>query len=78
MNLGDVTISDRQLEVHKRTEFIGAYVGTPFFVWLAFNKKLPGWARATAVLFAIGSVWVDGGLLQTWKAKERGEKGLWG
>lgn len=76
--MSDMVISDRQLAVHRLTEAASIFIQVPFMIWLASNKNLPGWARFLSGALAVGALVVDGGLLQTWAAKERGERGIWG
>ena len=68
-----ITISERQLKVHKATEALSVYLQLPFMVFLATRRELPAWARLGCVGIAVAILIIDGGLLQTWKAKERGE-----
>lgn len=75
MILGDVLVSERQLQVHKLTEAASLYLQVPFMIYLATRKELPAWARLTSALLAIAVVVVDGGLLATWKAKATGGVG---
>lgn len=74
---GDVSVSQRQLTVHKTTELLSV-LAVPFYAYLVFNKNLPTWARLLSGVIGIGVIAVDGGLLATWSAKERGELGPWG
>lgn len=75
---GGVWISPEQVGVHKTSEAAAVFLGIPFMLWLAMQKDLPPWARWGAFAFAAGTLYVDGGLLHTWKLKEKGEAGLWG
>lgn len=70
------SVSPRQRSVHQLTEFL-AVLGIPFFVWLTFNRKLPGWARLLAAVYGVGTVVVDAGLLATWAAHDEGKAGPW-
>jgi len=73
-----ILLSDRQIKVHRSTEALSVYFQAPFMVYLATRKELPGWARVASLGLAVAILVVDGGLLQTWAAKTRGEAGVWG
>jgi hypothetical protein len=66
------------MKFHKTTEALSVFVAVPFLGYLATRKQLPTWARLGAAVFAAASLYIDGGLLLTWAAKARGEKGMLG
>jgi len=75
---GTVTISPRQLKVHRTFETLAVFAQAPFMLYLASQKKLPGWARLGCLAIAGVTLYVDGGLLATWAAGKRGEPGVFG
>lgn len=49
----------------------------PFFAYLTFfSNRLPGWARMTSALLGAGVLFADGGLVQSWSARNGGEQPL--
>jgi hypothetical protein len=61
--LGEVTIPDSQVAVHKTFEALAVVVAAPFSIWLATRKELPTWARVLSATIGVGTWIVDGGLL---------------
>lgn len=53
-----------------------AMVSLPFFAYLTFTPRLPGWARAAAMLLGTGVLFAEGGLLQSWNAKNSDDQPL--
>jgi hypothetical protein len=68
---GEVLISDDQRTVHVTAEAVAVFVAAPFSIWLAFQKKLPPWARALSGAIGIGTLIIDGGLLYKYLSERR-------
>ena len=65
-----VYISEKQLAVHKTTEFISILFIAPLSIWMATRKHLDWRIRLMFGMFGVGALIVDGGLLLKWKKKE--------
>lgn len=53
-----------------------AMLSLPFFAYLTFTPRLPGWARAAAMLLGTGVLFAEGGLIQSWSAKDSNDQPL--
>lgn len=63
-------------ETVKRTVSMGTMLTLPFFAYLTFTTRLPLWARLVSGVIGAGLLVGEGGLLQTWSARDSGEEPL--
>lgn len=48
----------------------------PFFAYLTFSNRLPGWARMTSALLGAGVLFAEGGFIQSWVERQASEQPL--
>lgn len=71
----DEMVSSTQ-ETIQRSVSMAAMLSLPFFAYLTFSNRLPAWARVVSGMLGGGILLGEGGLLQTWSAKDAGEEPL--
>lgn len=67
-----MTEPSKTVQLVQRTSATFAVLSLPFFAYLAFSPRLPGWARLFAAGLGVGALTSQGGLIQTWAARDAG------